>query len=182
MKLYFFQKRKREKKEEAFQRKLREKSGNHELLMNLLRKNIHDEYNTEKRRHTMFKHKYYIYLDAAEQRRIQKSLGSAMNDIVAGVSGRKHPEIQPHHEGFVLVLGNRTLSAVEAGLVNVMSRETVLRQYILHLRYHPGCGYDPAGLGYCPGWPASVAYAPSQRSNGFLTLAGGASSPSPRKF
>ena len=37
------------------------------------------------------------------------TLGNAMNDIVAG---------------------NRTLSAVEVGLVNVMSRETVLRQYV----------------------------------------------------
>ena len=58
------------------------------------------------------------------------TLGNAMNNIVAGVSGNEHPEIQPHHEGFDFVPGNRTLSAVEVGLVNVMSRETVLRQYI----------------------------------------------------
>jgi len=35
-----------------------------------------------------------------------------------------------HHEDFDFVLGNRSLSAVEVGLVNVMSRETVLRQYV----------------------------------------------------
>ncbi len=58
------------------------------------------------------------------------TLGNAMNNIVAGVSGSEHPEIQTHHEGFDFVPGNRTLSAVEVGLVNVMSRETVLRQYI----------------------------------------------------
>ena len=58
------------------------------------------------------------------------TLGNAMNNIVAGVSGNEHPEIQTHHEGFDFVPGNRTLSAVEVGLVNVMSRETVLRQYI----------------------------------------------------
>ena len=52
------------------------------------------------------------------------TLGNAMNDIVAGVSGGDHPE------GFDFVPGNRTLSAVEVGLVNVMSRETVLRQYV----------------------------------------------------
>jgi len=58
------------------------------------------------------------------------TLGNAMNDIVAGVSGGDHPEICHHHEGFDFVPGNRTLSAVEMGLVNVMSRETVLRQYV----------------------------------------------------
>jgi len=58
------------------------------------------------------------------------TLGNAMNDIVAGVSGGEHPEICHHHEGFDFVPGNRTLSAVEVGLVNVMSRETVLRQYV----------------------------------------------------
>ena len=35
-----------------------------------------------------------------------------------------------HYEGFDFVPANRSLSAVEVGLVNVMSRETVLRQYI----------------------------------------------------
>ena len=58
------------------------------------------------------------------------TLGNAMNNIVAGVSGGEHSEIRHHHEGFDFVPGNRTLSAVEVGLVNVMSRETVLRQYI----------------------------------------------------
>lgn len=57
------------------------------------------------------------------------TLGNAMNDIVAGVSGGEHPEVRQHHEGFDFVSGNRTLSAVEVGLVNVMSRETVLQQY-----------------------------------------------------
>lgn len=58
------------------------------------------------------------------------TLGNAMNNIVAGVSGSDHAEICHHHEGFDFVPGNRTLSAVEVGLVNVMSRETVLRQYV----------------------------------------------------
>lgn len=66
------------------------------------------------------------------------TLGNAMNDIVAGVSGGDHPEICHHHEGFDFVPGNRTLSAVEVGLVNVMSRETVLRQYVDQIKK----GYD----------------------------------------
>lgn len=39
-----------------------------------------------------------------------------------------HTEIRDHPEGFDFVPGNRSLTAVETGLVNVMSRETVLRQ------------------------------------------------------
>ena len=62
------------------------------------------------------------------------TLGNAMNDIVAGVSGNEHSIIKQHHEGFDFVPGNRSLSAVEVGLVNAMSRETVLRQYINHVK------------------------------------------------
>ena len=58
------------------------------------------------------------------------TLANAMNDVVSGTMPRDHPEIMRHHEGFDLVAGNRSLSAVEVGLVNVMSRETVLRQYV----------------------------------------------------
>lgn len=58
------------------------------------------------------------------------SLGTAMNDVIAGTPPGIHPEIRHHHEGFDFVPGNRVLSAVEVGLVNVMSRETVLRQYV----------------------------------------------------
>ena len=58
------------------------------------------------------------------------TLGNVMSNIEAGVSGSEHPEIMQHHEGFDFVPGNRSLSAVEVSLVNAMSRETVLRQYI----------------------------------------------------
>ena len=58
------------------------------------------------------------------------TLGNVMSNIVAGVSGSDHPEIMQYHEGFDFVPGNRSLSAVEVSLVNTMSRETVLRQYI----------------------------------------------------
>ena len=58
------------------------------------------------------------------------TLSNVMNDIVAGVESDGHPEIMHHAEGFDFVPANRSLSAVEVGLVNVMSRETVLRQYI----------------------------------------------------
>ena len=58
------------------------------------------------------------------------TLGNVMNDVVAGSIDQTHPEVMHHHEGFDFVPGNRTLSAVEVGLVNAMSRETVLKRYI----------------------------------------------------
>lgn len=58
------------------------------------------------------------------------TLGDVMNDVVSGKEIAEHTEILHHHEGFDYVPGNRVLSAVEVGLVNVMSRETVLRQYL----------------------------------------------------
>ena len=58
------------------------------------------------------------------------TLASVMNDVVSGDLSNDHPEIMHHHEGFDFVAGNRSLSAVEVGLVNVMSRETVLRRYV----------------------------------------------------
>ena len=57
------------------------------------------------------------------------TLGNALNDVVADTENSSHPEILRHHEGFDFVPANRTLSAVEVSLVNVMSREMVLRRY-----------------------------------------------------
>ena len=58
------------------------------------------------------------------------TLANKMNDVVSGTNIEEHPEIMQHKEGFDFVPAHRTLSAVEVGLVNVMSRETVLRQYL----------------------------------------------------
>ena len=58
------------------------------------------------------------------------TLANAMNDVVSGAMPSGHPDIMRHREGFDFVAGNRSLSAVEVGLVNVMSRKTVLRQYV----------------------------------------------------
>lgn len=58
------------------------------------------------------------------------TLGNVMADIVNGINLDAHSEIMTHAEGFDFVPGNRNLSAVETGLVNVMSRETVLRRYV----------------------------------------------------
>ena len=71
------------------------------------------------------------------------TLSNVMNDIVAGQDSKEHPEIIHHDEGFDFIPANRTLSAVfdfipanrtlsavEIGLVNTMSRETVLKRYL----------------------------------------------------
>ena len=58
------------------------------------------------------------------------TISNVMNDIVAGSENTEHPEIMHHDEGFDFIPANRTLSAVEIGLVNTMSRETVLKRYL----------------------------------------------------
>lgn len=61
---------------------------------------------------------------------LELTLGNVMNETVTGSGWRGREEVLHHHEGFDFVPANRTLSTVEVGLVNVMSRETVLKQYI----------------------------------------------------
>ena len=58
------------------------------------------------------------------------TLAEQMNAVVQHSAEPEHPEILHHHEGFDFVPANRRLSAVEVGLVNVMSRETVLKRYL----------------------------------------------------
>ena len=58
------------------------------------------------------------------------TLSEQMNAVVQNKAESEHPEILHHHEGFDFVPANRSLSAVEVGLVNVMSRETVLKRYL----------------------------------------------------
>lgn len=61
---------------------------------------------------------------------IEPTLSTVINAVVNYAPLEAHPEIFKHHEGFDFIPANRSLSAVEVGLVNVMSRETVLRTYL----------------------------------------------------
>lgn len=61
---------------------------------------------------------------------LQNTLSTVMNAVVCAIPLDEHPEIMHHHEGFDFVPANRTLSAVEVGLVNEMCRETVLKAYL----------------------------------------------------
>ncbi len=61
------------------------------------------------------------------------TLSNLMNDIVSDVdnpSSQISAAIRHHAEGFDFIPSNRTLSAVEVNLVNVMARETVLRRLL----------------------------------------------------
>lgn len=61
------------------------------------------------------------------------TLSNLMNDIVSDVDNpgsQISAAIRHHAEGFDFIPANRTLSAVEVNLVNVMARETVLRRLL----------------------------------------------------
>ena len=53
-----------------------------------------------------------------------------VSDTKLGAEQNAHPEILTHKEGFDFISANRGLTAVEVGLVNAISRETKLRQYL----------------------------------------------------
>ena len=65
---------------------------------------------------------------------LKLTLATVMKDVVDDVQRDGHPEILHHSEGFDFIPGNRALSAVEVSLVNVMSRETVLKQYLADVK------------------------------------------------
>ena len=58
------------------------------------------------------------------------TLANVMSDVVSGKEPTGHPEIMHHREGFDFVPGNRSLSAVEVSLVNVMSRERLFGERV----------------------------------------------------
>lgn len=60
---------------------------------------------------------------------LQNTLSTVINAVACAIPLDEHPEIMQHHEGFDFVPANRTLSAVEVGLVNEISRKTVLCVY-----------------------------------------------------
>lgn len=74
------------------------------------------------------------------------TLATAMDGVVRELKPEQHPEILHHHEGFDYVPANRSLSAVEVSLVNVMSRETVLKRYLNQIKQD----YDYVLLDCCP--------------------------------
>lgn len=69
------------------------------------------------------------------------TLSNLINDVVSDVDypgSRADMAFSHHAEGFDFIPANRSLSAVEVNLVNVMSRETVLRRLLDDVK----TGYD----------------------------------------
>ena len=64
---------------------------------------------------------------------LKQSLAAVMNDVVEDINKEGYPETLHHNEDIDFVLGNRTLSAVEVGLV-VMNHEMVLKQYLAGIK------------------------------------------------
>lgn len=58
------------------------------------------------------------------------TMANVMNDIISFASTKDHPEIQHHPENFDFVPANRLLSNIEVSLVNALSREKVLSEYL----------------------------------------------------
>ena len=77
---------------------------------------------------------------------LSNTLANVMKDVVDDTLHEDYPEILQHHEGFDFVPANRNLSAVEVGLVNEFSRETVLRRYLNEVKHD----YDYVILDCCP--------------------------------
>ncbi|MBR6800853.1 MAG: ParA family protein [Eubacteriaceae bacterium] len=77
---------------------------------------------------------------------LEYTICNGMDDAVRGVEREEHPEILSYHEGFDFISANGRLADVEVALVNVMSRETVLREYLNSVKDK----YDYVILDCCP--------------------------------
>lgn len=73
-------------------------------------------------------------LGKRQPHQLDLTLTNCMFDVINGIQSENRDEILKHQEGFDFIPGNKTLSALEVNLVNVMSRETVLKGYIDQLK------------------------------------------------
>lgn len=64
------------------------------------------------------------------QDELDKTLGSVLDKVIKDIPLQENEAILHHNEGIDLVPSNIDLEAIEVGLVNIMSREYVLKTYI----------------------------------------------------
>ena len=64
------------------------------------------------------------------QDEIEKTLGSVLEKVIKDIQLEEYESILHHSEGVDLVPSNIDLETIEVGLVNIMSREYVLKTYI----------------------------------------------------
>ena len=67
------------------------------------------------------------------QDEIEKTLGSVLEKVIKDIPLEENEAILHHSEGVDLVPSNIDLETIEVGLVNIMSREYVLKTYLLTL-------------------------------------------------
>lgn len=75
-------------------------------------------------------------LGYAEPDRLEVSLATVMGNLINDDEVQLEKGILSHEEGIDLMPGNIELSGLEVSLVNVMSRELVMREYINMMREH----------------------------------------------
>ena len=64
------------------------------------------------------------------QDELEKTLGSVLNKVIQDIPLEENEAILHHSEGVDLVPSNIDLETIEVGLVNIMSREYVLKSYL----------------------------------------------------
>ncbi len=64
------------------------------------------------------------------QDELDKTLGSVLDKVIKDIPLEKDEAILHHSEGVDLVPSNIDLEAIEVGLVNIMSREYILKSYL----------------------------------------------------
>lgn len=71
-----------------------------------------------------------ISLGTAEPDSLPVSIADALGSIIEDTSYQQDEGVMRHSEGVAFVPANLDLSGIEVSLVNAMSRETILRQYL----------------------------------------------------
>ena len=68
------------------------------------------------------------------QDELEKSLANVLEKVIKDIPLEENEAILHHKEGVDLVPSNIDLEAIELGLVNIMSREYILKTYIEHVK------------------------------------------------
>lgn len=66
---------------------------------------------------------------------LEKTLGSVLDKVIKDIPLQENEAILHHNEGVDLVPANIDLETIEVGLVNIMSREYILKNYIDQIKY-----------------------------------------------
>ncbi len=64
------------------------------------------------------------------QDELEKTLGTVLDKVIKDIPLQENEAILHHREGVDLVPSNIDLETIEVGLVNIMSREYILKNYI----------------------------------------------------